>query len=210
MQEKNKLKCLGLALMILSATLLSSCSSFKAERVDARESDEKGLKITDNWMSEDTRQAVEEALKQMQSHPGFQRYLQTYNKSPRVFVAEVQNNTSEAYFPIDDFNDELLYELSRSGDFVLVDAAAREKVLEEITYQNDGMVDPRTAKQIGAQVGADLMIFGSVHMKPEKRDGKTIKEYSINLRMTDITRAVEVVRTRSKIFKYSDKSSFGW
>ena len=67
-----------------------------------------------------------------------------------------------------DFNDEFLYEISAAGEFRLVDAAARDKILEEITYQNDGYVDPNTAKLIGKQTGADLIIFGNVYMKDFK------------------------------------------
>lgn len=201
--------------MKLIATLIAvslftvSCGSFKAERVDASKSDEKGLTITDNWMSADTTQAISDILKQMKAHKGYSRMMSTH-KTPKVFIAEVQNQTSEAYFPIGDLNDELLNELSASGDFELVDNQAREMLLKEITYQNDGMVDPATVKKIGKQTGADIMIFGNVYMKPEKRDGKTIKEYSVNIRMTDIERAVELLRTRTKVFKYSEKSSTGW
>ena len=136
--------------------------------------------------------------------------MKKFQGEPKVFIAEVQNNTSEAYFPIDDMNDEFLNEVSATGEFILVDAKAREMILKEITYQNDGMVDPATAKSIGKQLGADLMIFGSVYMKPEKRDGKTIKEYSVNIRLTDIEKGIEVMRTRTRIYKYSDKSSYGW
>jgi penicillin-binding protein activator len=198
--------------IIASALLLSlaGCGSFEAKRVDAQTSDEKGLKITDNWMSADTTQAIADVLKQIKAHKGFQRYLaQNGGNPPKLFIADVQNQTSEAYYPIGDLNDELLNELSASGDFVLVDNAAREKILAEVKYQNDGMVDPKTAKQVGKQTGADLMIFGNVYMKPEKRDGKTIKEYSVNLRMTDVEKAVEVMRARTKVFKYSEKSSMG-
>lgn len=197
-------------LIVLSLSLLAtSCGGFKAKRVDASESDEKGLEITDNWMSADTSQAIADVIKQMRAHPGYQRMKQKFG-TPKVFVAEVQNQTSEAYFPIGDLNDELLNELSMSGDFELVDNQAREAILKEVTYQNDGMVDPATAKKIGRQTGADIMIFGNVYMKPEKRSGKTIKEYSVNLRMTDIERATEVLRTRTKVFKYSEKSKLGW
>lgn len=199
--------------LLLSSLMLVSlvgCGSFEAKRVDAQTSDEKGLKITDNWMSADTTQAIADVLKQIKAHKGFQRYLaQNGGNPPKLFIADVQNQTSEAYFPIGDLNDELLNELSASGEFVLVDAAAREKILGEVKYQNDGMVDPKTAKQVGRQTGADLMIFGNVYMKPEKRDGKTIKEYSVNLRMTDVEKAVEVMRARTKVFKYSEKSSMG-
>jgi hypothetical protein len=199
---------------IIFATLLLvlavGCGSFEAKRVDAETYDAKGLKITDNSMSADTRQAVKDILKQISAHKGFQRYLaQNGGNPPKLFIADVQNQTSEAYFPIADLNDELLNELSASGEFVLIDAAAREKILGELKYQNDGMVDPKTAKQVGRQTGADLMIFGSVYMKPERRDGKTIKEYSVNLRMTDIEKAVEVMRARTQVFKYSEKKSMG-
>jgi uncharacterized protein (TIGR02722 family) len=187
----------------------TSCGGFKAKRVDANESDEKGLSITDNWMSADTTQAITDVIKQMKAHPGFNR-MKSRHGVPKVFIAEVQNQTSEAYFPIGDLNDELLNELSLSGEFELVDNQARDKILKEITYQNDGMVDPSTAKKIGKQTGADVMIFGNVYMKPEKRDGKTIKEYSVNIRMTDIEKATELLRTRTKVFKYSEKSSVGW
>jgi uncharacterized protein (TIGR02722 family) len=191
------------------AILAASCGSFKAKRVDANESDEKGLAITDNWMSADTTQAVTDILKQMKAHPGFSK-MKARHGTPKVFIAEVQNQTSEAYFPIGDLNDEILNELSLTGEFELVDQAAREKILGEITYQNDGMVDPATVKKIGKQTGADVMIFGNVYMKPEKRDGKTIKEYSVNIRMTDIEKATELLRTRTKVFKYSEKNASSW
>jgi uncharacterized protein (TIGR02722 family) len=189
--------------------LATSCGSFKAKRVDANESDEKGLTITDNWLAADTSQVVADVLKQMKAHPGFSE-MKTKHGRPKIFVAEVQNQTAEAYFPINDLNDELLNELSMSGDFKLVDQAAREKILGEITYQNDGMVDPATAKKIGKQTGADVMIFGSIYMKPEKRSGKTLKEYSVNIRLTDIETATEFLRTRAKINKYSEKNATSW
>lgn len=190
--------------VLLSLLLISSCSTFKAERVGAEEADEKGLLITDNWMSKDTELAIDEAMKQIASHPGLMRYKSTTGvRAPKIFVGEIQNQTAEAYFPIGDMNDEFLQRLSESGEFVLIDAARRDSILKEITYQNDGMVDPAEAKKVGRQAGADLMIFGSIYMKPETRKGKTIKEYSVNIRLTDIERGVEVLRTRSKVYKYS-------
>lgn len=197
-------------LLTLILGLSFSCSSFKAKRVGAEESDELAMEITDKWVAKDTEIVVKDILEQIKKHRGFQRYLSAHKGAPKLFISEVQNMTSEAYFPIADLNDELLNEFSMSGDYVLVDAEAREKILGEIKYQNDGMVDPREIKSIGKAAGADLLIFGAVRMKPETRSGKTIKEYSVNIRMTDIERGVEVLRTRSKVNKYSDKSSFGW
>ncbi len=198
-------------LMILMLLALgTSCSSFKAQRVDANESDEKAMEITDQWVAGDTERVVSEILKKISKHKGFKRFLRTHKRTPTVFIGEVKNLTSEAYFPINDVNDEFLNEISASGDFILVDASAREAILKEITYQHDGMVDPNTAKNIGKQVGADLMIFGNIYMKPKTRKGKTIKQYSVNIRMTDIEKGLEVLRTRAKLNKYSEQSSKGW
>lgn len=197
-------------LILISLFIITSCSQFKAERQSADQSDEKAMNITDNWIDRDTENTVKDIIKQINEHKGFQRYQAQHQGKPALFIAEIQNRTAEAYFPIDDLNNEILNELSKTDDYVLVDAAARDKILGEIKYQNDGMVDPATAKSIGKQTGADLLIFGSVQMKPEMRDGKTLKQYSVDIRMTNLEKAVEVARTRSKVFKFSEKKLFGF
>ncbi len=189
---------------------LVSCSSFKAERVDAAKSDEKALTITDEWLQKDTEQVIGEVLKQLDDHKGYRRWVSALGHQPKLFVGEVKNLTSEAYYPINDLNDEFLNALSQSGDYVLVDAASREHLLKEIKYQNDGMVDPSSAKKVGKAAAADLMIFGNVYMKPETREGKTIKQYSVNIYLTDLEKGVEVARTRAKLSKYSAQKGAGW
>ena len=201
------MKYLMTGIVLLS---LASCSSFKAERVDSKTSDEKALSITDQWIQADTEQVIRDAMKDMSEHKGLRRYMMEHGKQLKMFVGEVQNLTAEAYFPINDINDELLNEVSKQGDFTLVDAEARAALLKEITYQNDGMVDPKTAKKVGKQTGADLMIFGNVYMKPETRDGKTIKQYAVNLRITDIQSGLEIFRTRTKLSKFSEQKKMGW
>ena len=192
--------------------IVSGCSGFQAKRVDSQVSDEKALTITDEWVQKDTENVVQELINKMDKHRGFQRYKRKYQqeKVPRIFMGEIQNQTSEAYFPIQEINEELLEQFSAGGDFILIDAAKRDDLLKEITYQQDGMVAPDTAKQVGKQTGADLIIFGSVYMKVARRKGKSIRQYSINIRMTDIESGEEVMRVRAKLSKYSKQKKFGW
>ena len=197
-------------ILCLLALTLAGCGGFQAQRVDRSESDKRALEITDEWVMGDTEKAVGNTLKQIASHKGFARYLKRLGRSPKLFVADIQNRTGEPYFPVDDFNDELLNEFSASGDYILIDEAARAPILKEIQYQNDGMVRPADIKNVGHQSGADLMVFGAIRMVPRSREGQTIKEYSINIRMTDITQGVEVLRTRVKESKHSQQSRFGW
>lgn len=200
------MKFLGAILVIF---FFSSCSSFKAERVDSEESDKKALQITDQWVQGDTERIIKKLVSNIREKKSSLPYFQT-NKKPKVFIGEIQNYTPEAYFPINDLNDELLSEFSDGDDFVLVDAASREKILKEITYQNDGMVDPAQAKKIGKQVGADLMIFGNIYSQVSSRKGKTIKQYSVTIILTEIESGVELIRVRNKLSKFSEQSSTGW
>lgn len=191
-------------------TTLFSCGGFQAQRVSGDQSDEKSLEITDAWVTRDTENSVETVLKKMKEHRGFKNYLLKLGRRPKVFVAEFSNQTAEPYFPVDDISDEFLTQLSETGEYILIDASAREALLKEIQYQNDGMVSPAEAKKIGNAAGADIMIFGNVRMQPRARGGKTLKEYSMNIRMTDISRGVEVMRTRTRVNKYSEQSKVGW
>lgn len=191
--------------------MLTACGpSIKTTRLTTEQSDEKAMRITDNWVAKDTELAIKAILEQIQDHKGFQNYLLKTKKQPKIFISEIQNQTAEAYFPIGEINDELLNEFSNSGDYILIDANAREQILKEIKYQNDGMVDLTQAKSIGKTLGADLIIFGAIRMKPEILDGKTVKDYSVNIRMTDIETGQEVLRTRYKISKFSQRKGMAW
>ena len=197
-------KTLPYALLFAGILSLSACASFKAERVDDSKADEKAMEITDNWVDGDTIRVIDGAIKQINVHKRFAEYSTKFNgKRIKLFVGEIRNNTAESYFPVKDLEDALLEKMSNSDNFTLIDAAKREQILKEITYQNDGMVDPKQSKKIGRQSGADVMIFGDINMKPETRDGKTIKTYTVNLRLTDIESSEEICRAREKINKFS-------
>ena len=199
-----------LFLVFAGSLALSGCAGFKAERLSTAEGDEKAMSITDEWLLTDTENTVKDLLKKLDNHRGFQRFTNNLGHRPKLFIAEVQNETSEAYFPIDDMNDEFLNEISASGDFILIDAKARDAVLREIQYQNDGMVKASDIKKVGKATGAEILVFGAVRMNPKTLNGKTIKEYTVNLRFTNIESGEEIARLRSKTSKYSERGGFGW
>ena len=97
-------------------------------------------------MAADTEKVVSELSQKIDKHRGFRKYLRKVGKTPAVFISNVQNLTSEKGFPINDLNDEFLNSISESGDFVLIDRAARDTLLKEIQFQNDGAVDEGQAK----------------------------------------------------------------
>ena len=202
---KAQSRILMMVTALCSLGCLPACSSFKAQRVDEAKADEKAMEITDNWVDGDTVRVIDGAIKQVYAHKRFKEYEDRFGgRRIKLFVGEIRNNTSESYFPVKDLEDALLEKVSNSDEFTLIDASRRDSLLKEITYQNDGMVDAAQAKKVGRQSGADVMIFGDINMKPESREGKTIKTYTVNLRLTDIQSSEEICRTREKINKYSE------
>ena len=152
------MKNLNSILMLAGLLSMTACSSFKAERVDDAKADEKAMEITDNWVDGDTIRVIDGTIKQMYAHKRFVEFSGKYaGKRIKLFVGEIRNNTSESYFPVKDLEDALLEKMSNSDEFTLIDASKRENLLKEITYQNDGMVDPKQAKKVGRQSGADLL-----------------------------------------------------
>ena len=197
-------------LIFILAGLASCTPQLKTTRVSVDKGDDIGSTITDEWVKKDTVMAVDAMLQKMENHKGLKKYLASRSKAPVMFVGEVQNNTTEPYLPIKDFNDKLLGKILESGDFRIVDNVKRDAILAELKYQNDGMVDPVQAKQIGKQTGADLAIFGSITMNPKTLNGRTIKEYSVNLRITELLSSDVIWMGSYDLTKYSKRAGAKW
>jgi hypothetical protein len=198
-------------LVLAAALSLSACGGFKAQRMDDKGIDDKSMEVTDEWVDGDTQIVVGETLQQIHGHKKFQKFLSGRSGKPvKLFVGEIKNNTSEPYFPAHDLEEALLVKLSDSEDFTMIDAKQREALLKEITYQNDGSVKPEDIKKVGRQSGADAILFGTVNMDPKRRDGKTVKEYAVNFRLTALESSEELVRTRKVVNKFSKQSGTGW
>jgi hypothetical protein len=166
--------------------------------------------ITDDWVSTDTQQSIDAILSQMDSSRPLQRFMAAHGGRPVIFVGEIQNGTSEPYLPIADFNERFLTAIFNLGEFRIVDRDARAAILAEITYQNDGMVDPAQARSIGKQTGAELAVFGAIRMQPKTLQGRTVKEYSVNIRITELETSDVVFMGVHQIQKASKRSGSRW
>ena len=195
--------------LLVIALLLTSCG-FKSERVSLDKGDSALSKITDEWVKKDTILAIDSITKKMDSHKELQKYLNKKDKAPVLFIGEIQNETTEPYLPIKDFNDKLLTYLLENGSFKIIDNKKRDMINAEIKYQNSGLVDPLQAKKIGRQTGADLAMFGSIIMNPKTLDGKTVKEYSVNLRITELETSDVIWMGSYDTTKYSNRSTLRW
>ena len=190
--------------------VLTACGpTIKAQRMTTAEGDKKAMTITDDWVATDTNLAVDYITDKLTNTGRYKRYLRENSyKTPKIFIGEVENNTSEDSFPISALNNKILDYFFESGDFDIIDQKNRKKLLEEIRYQNSGMVKEEDIKSIGKASGADLILFGEVIMDEKRMGGQTLKEYSVIIKLTDIESGEEVSRVTYETTKYSKQKRF--
>jgi uncharacterized protein (TIGR02722 family) len=198
-------------LSLLAFSLASCGAKMRAERLSTSEGDKKAMTITDEWLTTDTNMASKSIVEKILNHGRYKRYLREKSyKTPKMFVGEIENRTSEDNFPVIALSNRILNDLFEDSNVDLVSAKDREKILKEIKYQNDGMVKPSDIKSIGKASGADVMLFGEVVMEEKRLEGKTLKEYSISMRLVDIESGEEIARTLFETTKYSKRKKIGW
>lgn len=195
---------------LLLCLLAVSCGpTIETQRLTTVEGDVKGMQITNDWLSTDTELAVEYITNKLTNTGRYKRYLRENNyKVPKIFIGEVENNTSEDSFPIAALNNKILDKFFETGDFDVIDQKNRKKLLEEIKYQNSGMVKESDIKSIGKASGADIILFGEVIMDEKRMGGQTLKEYTLTIKLTEIESGDEISRATYEVTKYSKQKKF--
>ena len=90
--------------------ILTACGpTIKAQRMTTSEGDKKAMTITDDWVATDTNLAVDYITDKLTNTGRYKRYLRENGyETPKIFIGEVENNTSEDSFPISALNNKIL------------------------------------------------------------------------------------------------------
>ncbi len=193
-------------LTLLITICLTSCSS------GGRVSLDKGDKMmeTDKWTKVDTNNAVEEILDQMYTHNGYINYKNSLGRKPKIFIKDVTNATADPYFRVDELNNALLKELSRSGNFVIVNRKNSDSLNDELSYQRGGTVKEQDIASAINETGADTLIFGEITMQPVRTGNQVVNEYTVNMTLTNLETKEEIARMDFSATKYRKEGFIGW
>jgi penicillin-binding protein activator len=185
MVQKIK-KIFQLILGVSFTGLYSGCTSFVATYEDP-----KTVEIIDTrWNETDERKTAEVLINSLLKAGGWaDEFKAKHNKKPALIVDEIENQTSE-HINVQLIGRLVRNSLLKSGKVVFVNKQGREKILNEVRYQkNSGNVDPSKAREIGKQLGADLMLTGLVSSQEHMRDNLKTVSYTTVLELTDFESA---------------------
>lgn len=186
-------------LLLIVPLLIAGCST-KVTRVQS----DSTIDITGKWNDTDSRLVAEEMIKDCLS----QRWLfkwESENKRPKVIVGKVVNKSHE-HISVETFTKNMERTLLNSGkvDFV-ASKTERDQLRDEKADMQDN-ASVQTAKSMGEETGADLMLIGTLNTIVDQEGAKAVVFYQTNLELIDIESNQKVWIGEKKIKKYVERA----
>jgi len=195
-----------LVLAFAFSTHTACTKSFEGEYSDP----DKVEIIDDKWNETDAKKTARHMIAGMLEKPWLANYTRANsNKPPFIIVDDVENRTDE-HLDVRILTDYIQDELINSGKVSFVNKAQRQKLLEEIKYQQSGQVDKSSAKKEGRQIGADYILSGNVTSQVHQQGGIKTVTYFTTLTLTNIETFGLEWSTKYEIKKRFKRSGAGW
>lgn len=194
-----KLLCLltGMSLILIMST---GCAG-KIGYGDAQQQET----LTVDFGSTDLQLIAEKMVNSMLRIPLFER-----GERPVVFVSSVKNKTME-HIDTKSITDKIRTTLIQSGKvrFTATSDIPNE-ILDQLEYQRgSGLVDPRTRKEYGKQIGADYILYGEIGSIVKRAGRRTDVYYKITLNLADIQTGIIEWADEKEIRKTEKKPIIG-
>jgi hypothetical protein len=162
------------------------------------------IDLTGKWNDTDSRLVAEEMIKDCLG----QRWLYKWeeqNKRPTVIIGKVVNKSHE-HISVETFTKDMERALLNSGK---VDFVATKTEREQLRDEKADMADNasvQTAKSMGEETGADLMLVGTLNTIVDQEGAKAVVFYQTNLELIEIESNRKVWIGEKKIKKFVERA----
>lgn len=187
---------------IISLTLaLTACAG--GGRVSLEQGD--AMMQTDKWTTVDTKNAIDDIMEQLKTHPSFIEYTEQLGRKPKLYIQNIENSTADPHFRIAELNNALLKSLSRSGKFVLINMRNQNEIGKALADQRKGRVRKEDIVSAAKRLGADMLIFGQITNTPNVNGRQKVNEYTVTVSLTILESSEEFLadHTETKFIKSS-------
>lgn len=196
------MRTITLTAAVLALMLAGGCSS-KVEYGDAQGRET----VTANFGSTDLQQIAGKMVDDLLSFDPVMKM--TRDSRPVVFVERINNKTTE-HIDTESVTDTIQTKLIQSGKFRFVEPSKRDRVREELAYQNEsGEVNPDKATQMGQKIGAELMMYGNLAGITKRDDNTKDVYYKFTLKLLNLETGIIEWSSEKEIRKTRKRSLFG-
>ncbi len=187
-------------ILILSGLVLIGGCTTKVSRVQSNST----IDLTGKWNDADSRLVAEEMINDCLQQRWLYKY-ETENKRPTVIVGKIVNKSHE-HINVETFVKEVERALLNSGK---VDFVATKTEREQLREEKQDMAENAsavTAKSMGEESGADLMMIGSINTIVDQEGGTAVVFYQTNMELIEIESNRKVWIGEKKIKKFVERA----
>lgn len=191
---------MGLLGVMLLATL-GSCAGTRVQRVDERTM----IDLSGRWNDTDSQMVADAMIVECLEHGWRNRFVEQVGRVPVVVVGTVFNKTDE-HIDADLFIHDLERELMDRGEVKFVSAGAlRDEIRAERQGQQE-FASTATRKRLREELGADLMLQGTIGKILDMEGNKRVYYYQVDLILSDLESTEKIWIGQKKIKKLVEKS----
>lgn len=185
-------------LLILAFILVATaCQTRRVTRIDpATEID-----LSGRWNDTDSRKVADQMIYDLFDSDKFKEYARARSKKPVIVVGTIRNKTSE-HIDADNFVKKFEVVIHNSDVADLVESSEFRDQLRVERLEQQEFADPATVKQMGMELGADLMLFGEITSETDTYNNRRVVNYITTLFLTDVQSNRRVWYGQNEIKKY--------
>jgi hypothetical protein len=189
---------LAVLALVPTLALTTGCGGQQVTRVE----ENADIELSGNWNDGDSRRVAEEMIADCISFPWADQFKSKHNRIPVVKVGRIKVVTNGDVVNTEIFTNDLLRALLRSGKAQPVASNSETDQAREERKDQDINASEATRKESFQETGTDFLIIGTINVQDDQADGKRVKFYSTDLKMTDVKTQQQVWIGNKKIKKF--------
>jgi len=181
--------------------LLAGCGK-QVTRIDPNTTTD----LSGKWNDTDSRLVAKEMLQDCLSRPWYTEDYALRDEEPTIIVGEIRNRSHE-HINVQTFVKDIERELINSGKVQFVASKTeREQIREEKADQMRGNAAEETVKEAGNEIGADLMLIGSINTIADQEGNNRVMYYQVDMELIELLTNKKLWIGDKKIKKFISRS----
>ncbi len=168
-------------LVVVTCLLLTSCVT-SVNRVET----DSDIDISGKWNDVDSRKISEGIAQELFTQPWYARYTaKIKGRLPVLIVGNIRNNSNE-HINTETFTKDIEIAIINSGNLDVVASSNQQQLLRQERSGQDEFASAKTRKLLRNELGADVILLGSINFIDDTEGRRSVRYYQIDLELIDI------------------------
>lgn len=169
-----------IAIVAFGLLFILACST-QVKRVEV----DTEIDLSGEWNDVDSRLVAGDITNDLLSRPWYARYTSDIARTPVVIVGVVRNDSSE-HINTATFIKDIEAAMVNSARLDVVASSDQQALLRQERENQDLYVSEETRKRLGNELGADVMMLGTISTINDVEGKRRVRYYQVDMELIDI------------------------